>query len=502
MVEPPEQRTESPESVDGARVLVVDDEPVIRELLAECLDSAGYQAHCVGSAEDGLKTLEGDVFDLILTDMKMPGMSGLDFLYRIREHHGPVPVILMTGFGTVESAVEAIKLGAFDYVLKPFRPQQILLLVKRALEKQRLERENIALRETVGFYELSEALSSPMGIDAQLARVVSLVQEHFSADAVSLVVADPDKPGEYLEKASLGTEGLSFQFDPLFAEFSQGRDVVAHGDKACSWLGRTRGAEASVQSFMAVPLKVRGLPLGVLSAVSFNSRVRFTEGQRKGLSIFGSRAASAVENARMFDNLQDTFTQTMEGLQRALEAKDAYTQGHSDRVAIYSRLIAEAMGLDPIEVDRIDHSGLMHDIGKIGIRTDQLNKPQRLTPEEYETIKTHPVHGKRILEPIGFLKHLVPCVYHHHEAWDGSGYPAGLEAEAIPLEARILAVADTYDAMTTDRPYRKALPHMVAIAELRRLAGKQFDPAVVTIFCDVIEPYREERRRQGLTIPD
>ena len=145
MVEPPEQRTERPESVDGARVLVVDDEPVIRELLAECLDSAGYQAHCVGSAEDGLKTLEGDVFDLILTDMKMPGMSGLDFLYRIREHHGPVPVILMTGFGTVESAVEAIKLGACDYVLKPFRPQQIVLLVKRALLNGALMRHRVLL---------------------------------------------------------------------------------------------------------------------------------------------------------------------------------------------------------------------------------------------------------------------------------------------------------------------------------------------------------------------
>jgi response regulator RpfG family c-di-GMP phosphodiesterase len=502
MIESSDQLGVVPENGEDARVLVVDDEPIIRELLAECLEGAGYRPLCVGCAEEGLKALELGVFDLILTDMKMPGITGLEFLYRIREHHGSVPVILMTGFGTVESAVEAIKLGAFDYVLKPFRPQQILMLIERALEKERLERENIALRETVGFYSLSEALSSPMGIDEQLSMVVSLAREHFSADAVSLVVADPENPGQYLEKASLGAEGLSFNLEPLLGEFSQGRDVVAHGDRVCSWMRRSGGAESAVHSFMAVPLKVRGFPLGVLSAVSFSPRVRFSEGQRKGLSIFGSRAASAVENARMFDNLQDTFTQTMEAFQRALEAKDSYTQGHSDRVAMYSRLVAEAMGLPTLEVDRIDHGGLMHDIGKIGIRTDQLNKPQRLTPEEYETIKTHPVHGKRILEPIGFLKHLVPCVYHHHEAWDGNGYPAGLEAEEIPLEARILAVADTYDAMTTDRPYRKALPHMVAIAELRRFSGRQFDPAVVTVFCDVIEVYRDEQRSSGQVIPD
>jgi HD-GYP domain-containing protein (c-di-GMP phosphodiesterase class II) len=143
----------------------------------------------------------------------------------------------------------------------------------------------------------------------------------------------------------------------------------------------------------------------------------------------------------------------------------------------------------------------MHDIGKIGIRIDKLNKPQRLTPEEYELIKSHPVHGKRILEPISFLRHLVPCVYHHHEAWDGSGYPAGLEGEEIPMESRILAVADAYDAMTTDRPYRKALPHSVAMGELDRFAGKQFDVRVVKIFRQVIENNRQERIELGLIVP-
>jgi putative nucleotidyltransferase with HDIG domain len=220
------------------------------------------------------------------------------------------------------------------------------------------------------------------------------------------------------------------------------------------------------------------------------------------LAIFGGRAADAIENARMYENLQTTFTQTMEGFARALEAKDPYTHGHSDRVATYAKLVCEAMGMPPMEIDRISHGGLMHDIGKIGIRNSDLNKPQKLTPEEYVMFKSHPVQGRRIIEPIAFLKHLVPCVYHHHEAWDGSGYPEGLEGEGIPVEARILAVADSYDAMTSNRPYRKALPHEIAVAEFNRCSGRQFDPIAVEAFLDVIERYRQERIEQGSPVPD
>ena len=192
----------------------------------------------------------------------------------------------------------------------------------------------------------------------------------------------------------------------------------------------------------------------------------------------------------------------MEGFARALEAKDPYTHGHSDRVSVYSKLIASAMGLPEPDVKRIGHGGLMHDIGKIGIRNTDLNKAQKLTPEEYVMFKSHPIQGRRIIEPVAFLSHLVPCVYCHHEAWDGSGYPEGLVGEAIPLEARIMAVADSYDAMTSNRPYRKALPHEIAVAEFKRCSGRQFDPEVVKAFLDAISAYREKLREKGLPVPD
>jgi putative nucleotidyltransferase with HDIG domain len=210
------------------------------------------------------------------------------------------------------------------------------------------------------------------------------------------------------------------------------------------------------------------------------------------LSILGDRASSAIDNAQLYQNLQCSFQQTIQGFARAMEAKDPYTSGHSDRVMEYARYICRGLDLDSAQEEKICTAALMHDIGKIGIPLEALNKPQKLTKEEYELFKEHPDKGRRIIEPIEFLRDIVPAIYHHHEQYDGSGYPLGLRGEEIPLEARILAVADTYDAMTSDRAYRKALSHEIAVAELRRCAGTQFDPRIVAVF--IIEAEKQRNR--------
>jgi response regulator RpfG family c-di-GMP phosphodiesterase len=488
---------------DRPRILVVDDEAVICEVLRDFLQFEGFVVSTAGSGEAAVEILRQDpFFDLVLTDLKMPGMGGLDLMRRIAEKHADVVTVIMTGFGTVETAIEAMKTGAFDYILKPFKPEDVVRVLRRGLEKQRLQRENLALRETVGSYELSEALSSAMPLDEQLKLVVDMARQNCNADFVSIIIEDPKNPGTYIHRASTGCASAMPKTEAILERFIAGEPILAHGPDAERWLKEGSQAEQPVQSFMSAPLKIRGAPFGLLSAVSLQREHRFTEGQRKGLSIFGGRAANAIETARMYNNLKETFTQTIEGFARALEAKDTYTHGHSDRVAMYARMIADGMGLPDLEVDRIQHGGLMHDVGKIGIRSTDLNKPQKLTPAEYLMFKSHPVQGKRIIEPIAFLVHLVPCVYFHHEAWDGTGYPEGLDGAGIPLEARILAVADSYDAMTSNRPYRKALPHDIAVAEFKRCAGKQFDPHVVEAFLTVIDAFRTRRKAQGLAVPD
>src|SRR5258708_39204181 len=190
------------------------------------------------------------------------------------------------------------------------------------------------------------------------------------------------------------------------------------------------------------------------------------------LSVLASRAAVSIENARLYEDLvskhqdlvkvnqslAENFRATIIGFAHALEESDRYTRGHSERVSFYSSLTADGLTMSAGEIQTVVQAGLMHDIGKIGIRYEKLNKPGKLTPEEMAMFRTHPAKGKRILEPIPFMRDIIPGCWCHHESFDGGGYPQGLMGEHIPLLGRIVAVADTYDAMTSDRSYRTALP--------------------------------------------
>jgi putative nucleotidyltransferase with HDIG domain len=241
--------------------------------------------------------------------------------------------------------------------------------------------------------------------------------------------------------------------------------------------------------------------MGWIAVISLTASRRFDEGQRKLLSIIASRAAAAIENARLYEDLQATFQQTIQSLARTIDKMDHYTAGHSERVAKYAVALARWIGLPEPEIEIVRHSALMHDIGKIGCVMN-LNKPGKLTLDEYDVFKRHPVYGREILDPVRFLAPVVPGVYLHHERWDGRGYPLGLAKGDIPLIARIISVADTYDAMTSDRSYRRALPHDVTVSEIERCSGSQFDPDLAGTFVERIEEQREQARDAGEPIPD
>jgi HD-GYP domain-containing protein (c-di-GMP phosphodiesterase class II) len=259
--------------------------------------------------------------------------------------------------------------------------------------------------------------------------------------------------------------------------------------------------EVPVQSLIAVPLRMKQRLLGWIGVVSYTKGKRFDEGQRKMLSIVASRAAAAIENARLYEDLRATFQQTIEGLAKAIDKMDRYTSGHSDRVATYAMYLATRLGLSPDQIEIVRQSALMHDIGKLGCVLN-LNKPGKLTQDEYEQFKRHPGFGKDILEPIKFLHPLIPGVHLHHERWDGRGYPLGLKGQDVPLMARIIAVADTYDAMTSDRAYRRSLPHEVAVTEIERCSTTQFDPEVSHAFCEGLDEYRESEVAKGNKVPE
>ncbi|MDF1554793.1 MAG: response regulator [Deferrisomatales bacterium] len=468
------------------RVLVVDDEEDITTVLGDILRDQGYAVETASDGSQAWDKAQTEPFDAVITDLKMPRMGGLELLRSIKEAGHATAVVIMTGFATVETAIEALKVGAYDYILKPFKVGELLQVVDRALEKVRLAAENLQLKEQVTLLRLSEAVASSLSLNQVLAIVVEAALKEVDADGVELLFRPPGSK-ELGKRLGLGRAG---PLKPLLANVKQLEQALADAphvqfqDQALAdLLYRDAAAtEAGIRTLLSVPLRRGNENLGVLNAYSRKARKAFLPREEKALMVLGDRAATSLENALLYANLENTFRETIQGLALALEAKDAYTHGHSENVTRLCSAAARIMVLDEEFCTTLHQAAVLHDIGKIGISSAILNKPSKLDPEEYEIIKSHPRMGKRILEPISMLSAVVPIIYHHHERWDGNGYPEGLAGEEIPLGSRLMMVADTYEAMTSDRAYRKGLPHQVAVDELRSCSGTQFDPECVKAF--------------------
>jgi putative nucleotidyltransferase with HDIG domain len=332
--------------VELEKIMVVDDEEAIREVVSTLLESQGFQCTTAANGRIAAETFRNDTFDLVLSDIVMPEMDGLKLLNEIRSQDPDVPIIMVTAMHDISIALEAIRAGAYDYILKPFEKDQLQLSVRRALEHRRLVLENRTYQSDL---------------------------EHLVAE-------------------------------------------------------RTQQLSIALQ------------------------------------------------------DLEQSYDYTLEALGGALDAKDAETEGHCQRVTAFTITIARAMGVDKALLRHIARGAFLHDIGKMGVPDSILRKPGPLTPEERDVMRKHCEIGFAVLERIPFLKEAAEIVLTHQECYDGSGYPRGLKGEQIPLGARIFAVADTLDAMISDRPYRKALPISAAREEIQRHAGKQFDPRVVQVF--------------------
>ncbi|HJL17879.1 MAG TPA: response regulator [Sandaracinaceae bacterium LLY-WYZ-13_1] len=490
---------------DAPRVLVVDDEKVIREILADFLSMEGF---FVRTAEDGsaaLVELSRHHYDLVLSDLKMPNMGGLELLGAISKHAPNVVTVIMTGFGTVETAIDAMKRGAYDYILKPFKVEEVVHTIRRGLEKRKLQAENLRLKEALSLYKVSEAIAASLSLDQVMYTITDAAIHEVDADQVVVLLDDGE--GAFYERACelhpdfRPRSGVgSLDAEALGEYFSDDRPLRVHGQGTRDYLADVP-EDLTPHSLIATPLSMRQRHIGFLGVVSYTRGKKFDEGQRKMLRMVANRAAAAIENAKLYEDLKATFQQTIKGLASAIDKMDRYTAGHSERVAAYAQILAIKLGLDEEQVEIVRQAALMHDIGKIGCVMN-LNKPGKLSQEEYEIFKKHPGYGRDILEPITFLHPLIPGVHLHHERWDGRGYPLGMKAQEIPLIARIISVADTYDAMTSDRAYRKALPHEVAVNEILRCSGSQFDPDCANPFQEAIEAEREERMDKGEPIPE
>ena len=497
---------ESPHD-ESPRILVVDDEEVIRDILADFLAMEGFEVRTAPDGAAALAELTQGHYDLVLSDLKMPHMGGIELLESIGVHAPQVVTIIMTGFGTVETAIDAMKRGAYDYIMKPFKMEEVVHTVRRGLERKKLAAENMRLKEVLSLYKVSEAIAASLSLDEVMRNVTDAALHEVTADVVQVLLDDGH--GSLFERACvvnprfltpLAEADFGRLSQPqLVAHFAEDRKLRVHGERCSDYFERQPVLPAF--SMLVTQLTMSGRTIGYLSALSFTPNKLFDEGQRKLLSIVSDRAAAAIENAKLYEDLKATFSQTIKGLANAIDKMDRYTAGHSTRVAAYAQVLAIKLGLPNDQVEIARQAALMHDIGKIGCVMN-LNKPGTLTDREYDAFKRHPGFGREILEPIEFLSPLIPGVHFHHERWDGQGYPLGLDRHNIPLIARIISVADAYDAMTSDRAYRRALPHAVTVHEIRSCAGSQFDPEVANEFVEAIEALRREKIERKEPIPE
>ncbi len=352
--------------MDLERILVVDDEPAIRGVLVSMLQSAGYRCTPATSGHDALSVLQaGAEFELMLSDLMMPDMDGSVLLERSKEQFPDMQVVMVTAVHDVSAALSAIRHGAYDYLLKPFEREQLLNVVRRALENRRLKIENRKYQQNLE----------------------SLVTER--------------------------TEELSHTMNQL-------RQTMAE--------------------------------------------------------------------------LERSYDITLEALGDALDLKDAETEGHSKRVTAYTIAIARKMELPANSINVIARGAFLHDIGKMAIPDEVLRKPGPLSPDQIQMMRRHCEYGYQIVRKIPYLKEAAEIVYAHQEFFDGTGYPRGLKGEQIPLGARIFAIADALDAITSDRPYRKKQSLQAAKEEIARWSGRQFDPALVNLFLTIPDTVWETLR--------
>lgn len=343
--------------------------------------------------------------------------------------------------------------------------------------------------------KLGQILNSTLDTKEVRRRAIEAATGLMKAEAGSLLLVDEEKGYLFFEVA-LGEHEDDIKKVTLNLGEGIAGWVAKHGQPLIVndperddrfFRGIDERIDFKTRNIICVPVKARGRVIGVLEAINKENGENFNE---EDLSLFSSLAdqvAIALDNARLYQDLEELFFQTAESLAHAIEKRDPYTGGHTQRVTSYGMSIAKYLEIKPIERKWLRIASVLHDIGKIGIEDQILKKSGNLSPEEFEIIKQHSIMGAEIIEPIRQLRDIVPGIKYHHEKVDGNGYPEGLKGDSIPLLAKIVAVADTYDAMTTDRPYRKALTKDEAFQELKRCAGTQFDERVVNAFIKAYE---------------
>jgi len=479
------------------RIAVVDDHKMILDLFKDYLEST--TDHQVFTAADGLEALDiikTHEIDCCFTDISMPHMDGVELAKRIHEHDNLIPVVVMTGFPSMENAVETLKHGVVDFLTKPIKMDQVLFTIDRVMREKSLLIDNLFLKEEAKKNEKLVRVNHELQQKVREVEVMNLILQELdrattSKELFSILV---NLSGQITEcrSAHFCISSEEAEDHAVIASFYRGDEAPA-GEQGVidkNVIGKVaregmplliRGNNGS-GSTMAIPLKIRSKVFGVLVSSKSAEEGPFKEKDLYLLSFLTDKASFLIENLALYENIYDNLFSTLYEFVHTIEARDPYTKQHSSRVSGYAVTMAEAMGCSPEEIEKLNISGNLHDIGKIGVPDSILLKKDQLTTDEYEVIKKHPVIGDNIIRRLGMWTDEQRIIRHHHERHDGAGYPDHLRGEEIPFLSRILSVADTFDALTSDRSYRKRMADDVAVRVIEENRGSQFEADVAQVF--------------------
>ncbi len=487
-------------------VLVVDDEESILDVTEGFFMRKGHEVFTACNGKEALEVINGKKIDCCFTDINMPVMDGLEFAEELHKRDDTFPVVIMTGYPSIENTIDTLKNGVVDFLIKPINLEQMELTLTRVVKQRSLFVENLILKEEIERQEKLKKLNTELVARIDDVNILNRIMEDFaSLDSSYDIFNKVVDLGSKILKADNVIFHIWAEHDSALVPVASSKDleqsdifkgtesfiksvIETDADPCLVSQGRARNElPKGVLSFMVVPLKIRGKVFGSASAVVMKGEKSFDEKDIYYMTFITRKAASAIENIALYENIYDNLFSTLYAFVAAVEARDRYTREHSTRVAKIAYKIGKSMGCSEEELNIINFAGYLHDVGKIGIRDDILLKPGRLTDEEYEKIKEHPVIGADIISKLGLWDRETEIIRHHHERFDGKGYPDELEGYKIPKLARILCVADSFDAMTSDRSYRKKMDKDKALDIIKENSGTQFDPEAVDAFLKVME---------------
>jgi len=491
-------------------ILIVDDEKPILDIFRQYLEAT--TSHTVYTAANGSEALDfvyKENIDCCFMDLSMPVMDGIELAQHIHRHDNTIPMAVMTGFPTIDNAIKTLKNGVVDFLTKPVDMAQIPLTITRMMREKSLLANNILLKEQAQKNEKLIKINSELQEKINEVEIMNLILQKLnqvgnSKDLFRMLVLLSGQVTLCDEAHCAILYSDANDYTTLASYMREQNLSAANADAIDSNIVErvarddmpviVKDVNGNDQT-MGIPLKIRDNLFGVLVLCINHNDAGFKEKDLYFMNFVAEKAANLIENLALYENIFENLFATLYAFVETIEARDSYTKQHSIRVSRYAMSMAQAMGCSQEDQDKLNVAGSLHDIGKIGIPDSILLKPGRLTKEEYEVIKKHPEIAGNIIGHFGMWADERSIIRHHHERYDGHGYPDGLNGEDIPLLSRILSVADVYDALTTDRSYRKKMPEEKALQIMRENSGTQFDPKLIELFLDLYDQNNHLFRR-------